>query len=152
MTIWVEANRVAHQAVVRVLKADVAAANVVDGQVTLDLIPLINNVVAQISSDIPDLFGDAVGDLEDLLQTMRDVEDRDTLLPEALDDAEELGYLVRRERGCGLVHDEHAHITGQRLRDLDDLLLRRGPWADDPRLTDGLRDAVGEILTGSDGP
>lgn len=59
-TIWVEANRVAHQAVVRVLKADVAAANVVDGQVTLDLIPLINNVVAQISSDIPDLFGDAI--------------------------------------------------------------------------------------------
>ncbi|MDH3752706.1 MAG: hypothetical protein OEU32_02440 [Acidimicrobiia bacterium] len=59
-TIWIEANRIAHQTAVKVLRGEVDAANVVDGQVTLDLVPLINNVVALISQDIPDLFGGVV--------------------------------------------------------------------------------------------
>ncbi len=59
-TIWIEANRVAHSAAVKVLRGEVAAANVVDGQVTLDLVPLINNVVALISNEVPDLFGGAI--------------------------------------------------------------------------------------------
>jgi hypothetical protein len=32
---------------------------------------------------------------------------------------------------------------------VDDLLLRRGPWADDPKLAPGLRDAVTEVLAGT---
>lgn len=58
--IWLEANRVAHSAAVKVLKGESDAANVVDGQVTLDLVPLINNVVADISQNIPELFGGVV--------------------------------------------------------------------------------------------
>jgi hypothetical protein len=59
-TIWIEANRVAHSTAVKVLKGDAAATNVVNGQVTLDLVPLINNVIAQVSNEVPDLFGGAI--------------------------------------------------------------------------------------------
>lgn len=59
-TVWVEVNRVAHEAAVRVLRAEATAADVVDGKVTLNLVPLINNVVAQISQDTPELFGGAI--------------------------------------------------------------------------------------------
>lgn len=58
--IWLEANRVAHSRAVKVLKGESDVANVVDGQVTLDLVPLINNVVADISQNIPELFGGVV--------------------------------------------------------------------------------------------
>jgi len=58
--LWIEANRVAHQQAVRVLRGDAEAVNIVDGQVTLDLVPLINNVIAQISQTTPELFGGAI--------------------------------------------------------------------------------------------
>jgi len=57
--VWVEANRVTHEAVVRALRRE-PGDNVVDGIVTLSLVPLINNVVAQISEDTPELFGGAI--------------------------------------------------------------------------------------------
>ena len=36
---------------------------------------------------------------------------------------------MRRERGGGFVHDQHANIERQRLRDLHGLLLRQGQTA-----------------------
>jgi len=59
-TIWTESNRIAHRTAVKVLRGEVDVANVVDGQVTLDLLPLINNVVALISQEIPELFGGVI--------------------------------------------------------------------------------------------
>ncbi len=77
--LWIETNRVAHEAAVRVLKGEADAANVVDGEVTLDLVPLINNVVAEISQNVPDLFGGAVsvpevtpGDVDQATQNLTD--------------------------------------------------------------------------------
>lgn len=58
--LWIEANRVAHELAVKVLRGDAEAASIVDGKVTLDLVPLINNVIAQISATNPELFGGAV--------------------------------------------------------------------------------------------
>ena len=73
---------------------------------------------------------DAVGLLEDLLQAMGDEEDGHALDLSSAMMREELGHLVGRERGRGLVHDEHARVERERLGDLHRLLLgqrqRRG--------------------------
>ena len=66
--------------------------------------------------------GDPVGDLEDLLQAVADEEDGDALVAQVLDQAEELGDLVRRQRRRRLVHDEDADVERDRLGDLDGLL------------------------------
>ncbi len=58
--LWIEANRVAHQQAVRVLRGDAEAVSIVDGKVSLDLVPLINNVIARISQNTPELFGGAI--------------------------------------------------------------------------------------------
>ncbi|MDH3755139.1 MAG: hypothetical protein OEU32_14810, partial [Acidimicrobiia bacterium] len=58
--LWIDANRRAHEAAVKVLKGEVDAVTNVDGQVTLDLVPLINNVIAEISQDTPELFRGAI--------------------------------------------------------------------------------------------
>ena len=52
--------------------------------------------------------GDAVGDLEDLVEVVRDVDDRDRLLLEPADDAEDELRLLLGERGGRLVHDQDA--------------------------------------------
>ncbi len=57
--IWVEANRLAHEQAVALLRGE-DDTTVVDGKVTFDLAPVINNVVAQASLDTPDLFGGAI--------------------------------------------------------------------------------------------
>ena len=58
--LWIEANRLAHEAAVAVLRDESTAVTIVDGQVTLDLVPLINNVIAQVSQNTPELFGGAI--------------------------------------------------------------------------------------------
>ena len=63
-----------------------------------------------------------VGDLEHLFDAVADEEDRDALVAQVADQLEELGDLVRRERGGRLVHDEHADVERDRLGDLDRLL------------------------------
>ena len=66
--------------------------------------------------------GDALGDLEDLVQLVGDEDDRLSLGLERLDDLEELARLLRRE-DCGrLVEDEDLGAAVERLQDLDPLL------------------------------
>src|SRR4051794_2426209 len=67
---------------------------------------------------------DAIGDLADLLQPVRDVDDADALGPELAHLLEERLGLGAAERGRGLVEDEELRVQGERLRDLDQLLLR----------------------------
>ena len=67
--------------------------------------------------------GDPVGDLEHLVQLVRDEDDRLPLGLERLDDLEELLRLLRREHGGRLVEDEDLGAAVERLQDLDALLL-----------------------------
>ena len=70
--------------------------------------------------------GDAVGNLEDLVEVVRDVDDRDLLLLEPADDAEDELRLLLGQRGGRLVHDQDAGLAGERAGDLDDALLGDG--------------------------
>ena len=76
--------------------------------------------------------GDAVRDLEDLGEPMRDEEDADALLDQQPDTLEEGGRLMRRQGGSRLVHDQDSSVDGQRLGDLDGLLLRHREPLDQP--------------------
>ena len=73
--------------------------------------------------------GDAVGDLEDFLEAVADEEHRDPGRGQQADLLEELADLVGGERRGRLVHDQHADVERERLRDLDGLLLRDGEAA-----------------------
>ena len=65
----------------------------------------------------------AVGDLEDLVEVVGNVDDRDRLLLQSADDAEdEFGFVFGERRGR-LVHDEDAGASGERARDLDNAPL-----------------------------
>ena len=57
---------------------------------------------------------------------MGDEQDGHPRAAQSRHDAEEAADLVRRERGGRLVHDQHAHAQGERLGDLDGLLLGQG--------------------------
>ena len=67
--------------------------------------------------------GHAVGDLRQLLEAVRDVDDPDPLRLQLADDAEEVLHLLVAERGGGLVHDQDPGVGPQRPGDLDELLL-----------------------------
>ncbi len=62
--------------------------------------------------------GDAVGNAEDLVHPVRDVDDRDASFLEALHQREERVRFGRRQRRGRLVHDQDARILGQGLGDL----------------------------------
>ena len=66
---------------------------------------------------------DALTDREDLLEPVRDEEDRAAVGAERLDDAEQPRHLGRRQRRRRLVHHDHPRVRRQRLRDLDELLI-----------------------------
>jgi hypothetical protein len=55
--IWVRVNRQAHQAAVEVLRGESEAVTAGDETVTLNLVPVINRVLANITSASPELFG-----------------------------------------------------------------------------------------------
>src|SRR5262249_7718999 len=56
---------------------------------------------------------DALADLKDLLQTMRNVNDRHLLLLETTNQIEELGKLSIGENGGWFVHDDDFRLDGQ---------------------------------------
>ena len=70
--------------------------------------------------------GDAVGDLEHLVQLVADEDDRLAVRLEAADDPEQLLRLLRRQHGGRLVEDEDVRAAVERLQDLDALLLADG--------------------------
>ena len=73
--------------------------------------------------------GHAVGDLEHLVEPVADEQHGHAARGEVANLPEELGHLVGREGRGGLVHDEHAHVQGHGLGDLDGLLGRHGQTA-----------------------
>ncbi|HET6877334.1 MAG TPA: hypothetical protein VFH38_07380 [Jatrophihabitans sp.] len=55
--IWTTANRVAHEALLKVLNGQAAALQTTDGQVVLNLVPLLNNVLAAVQARASDIVG-----------------------------------------------------------------------------------------------
>lgn len=58
--LWVGLNRQAHQAAVKVIRGDSEAIQAGDDSVTINLVPVINDVLAQITSVSPEIFGRTV--------------------------------------------------------------------------------------------
>ncbi len=75
---------------------------------------------------------DALADLEDLLETMRDEQHRVAACAKRLDDAEQPLDLGGRQRCGRLVHHDHAGVRRQRLGDLDELLVGDREPASEP--------------------
>ena len=67
--------------------------------------------------------GDAIGNLEDLVKPVRDVDDSQSLLLQASDDAEEHLDFALGQRSGGFVHHQDARGARERLCDFDHLLL-----------------------------
>ena len=74
--------------------------------------------------------GDAIGDLEDLGQTMADVHHPDATPPARGHRSVQRVDLVRPEGGGGLVEQQHQRIGDERLRHLEELTVRE---AEGPR-------------------
>ena len=85
-----------------------------------------------------------VGDLEDLVEAVADVDDGDAGGLEFADDGEEFLDLLPGERGAGLVHHDDPRPLGEGLGDLDHLLLGDGQRADRRFGIDADADAVEE--------
>ena len=73
--------------------------------------------------------GDAVGDSEDLVHLVRDVDDRGSARLKRADRREQRLRLAVRERGGRLVHDHRGCAAPDRPRDLDRLHLRHAQRA-----------------------
>jgi hypothetical protein len=58
--LWTEVNRRAHARVVDVLEGDMGNLSIEDGQVEINLIPVINQVLARVSEVSPEIFGRSV--------------------------------------------------------------------------------------------
>ena len=69
--------------------------------------------------------GHPVADAADLLQPVRDVDDRDPRRGQLADHAEEVVDLVGVQHRRRLVHDDQPRVARQRPRHADDLLARR---------------------------
>ena len=67
--------------------------------------------------------GDGVADREHLVEAVGDEQHGRALLAQRPDDREQPLDLRARQRGGRLVHDQHARLEAERLRDLDDLLV-----------------------------
>ena len=69
--------------------------------------------------------GDAVGELDDLVQAVRDVDDRYAVAAQPADHGEEAARLVVGQRGGRLVEGDQAAAGPHGAHDLDHLPLRR---------------------------
>jgi hypothetical protein len=66
--------------------------------------------------------GDAVGDLEHLVELVRDDDDRRAARLQRLEDLEQVACLLGRQDRRRLVQDQHARVAVERLQDLGALL------------------------------
>ena len=80
--------------------------------------------------------GDAIGDLEDLIELVADEHDRLAVVPEPTKVVEQLGGLCGRQDRGWLVQDQDLDATVERLQDLDPLLLADRQGLDDGRGVD----------------
>ncbi len=67
--------------------------------------------------------GDPVRQSEDLLETVRNVDDAQAALAQPAQHGEQALHLESRQRRRRLVQDQHPRVDGERARDLDHLLL-----------------------------
>ena len=104
----------------RVGDLEVAADHQLDHRVVVDLVALERADQLAVAQ-----HDDAVAGLDDLVQAVRNEDDRDALRLEAGDDLEQLLGLGERQARGRLVEDDEARVEAQRLGDLDHLLLRR---------------------------
>ena len=89
-----------------------------------------------------------VGQLGDLVHAMRDVEQRQPFLAQALEHHEHLGDVGRGQRRGRLVEDEHARLARQRLGDLDHLPARQRQVLDQRQRMDVGRAGARQRLLG----
>src|SRR5438093_2955615 len=92
---------------------------------------------------------DAVGDGEDLLEPVRDVDDAQAPRAEAAHHGEEALHLRVREGGRRLVEDDRLRFVGQRPRDLHELLLGHAQRAHGDAGRDPRAEAVQQRLRGA---
>jgi hypothetical protein len=91
--------------------------------------------------------GDAVRELEDLVESVADVDDGDPLRAEAAHEREESLDLLVRERGRGLVQSQDPHPRLHGAHDLDELALRRGQLVPHPPVRQDALEAILRQLT-----
>ena len=89
---------------------------------------------------------DGVTDREDLFQAVRDEQHRRALLAQRPHDVEQPLDLGARKRGGRLVHDQHARVEAERLRDLHDLLVGDRQAADRALGVEPHAEAVEQVL------
>ncbi len=85
--------------------------------------------------------GDPVGDLEHLLEAVRDVEDGDAVGGQLAQDREQPPRLALVERRVGLVEDQHPRPLDEHPAQLDQLALADAEAADDGVRVGGQADA-----------
>ncbi len=85
--------------------------------------------------------GDAIGQLEQFLEPVRDIDDADLPRAQPGDQLEQQARLVMAQRGGGLVHDQDAGLAGHGLGDLHHLLLAHAELAHQPARVDRHADA-----------
>ena len=66
---------------------------------------------------------DPIGQLENLVETVRDVQRPDAPRAHLANGLEQACHVVRRQRRSWLVHDDDAGMAAERARDLDELLF-----------------------------
>lgn len=108
--IWVGALRVAHTAALKVLRGESEAVTASDGQVTLNLIPAIDAVLARITSASPEILGRQV-DLPDV-----SVEDVPDAAIQRIEDA--TGVDLGDDWGQLTIYDQGRLETAQRTLDV----------------------------------
>ncbi len=84
---------------------------------------------------------DAIGQLVDFVQPVRDIDDTDAITLELADEVEQLAYIGVLQRLRRLVEKEDFRIGGKRARDFDHMQLRQRQLAD--ALADGHAQLVG---------
>ena len=89
--------------------------------------------------------GDAIGNREDLFETMRDIDDAAAVRLEQPDDREQSLDFAFGQRGRRLVHDDDLRVGADRLGDLDDLLLGHAERFDQARRIDRGADPAEEL-------
>ena len=81
--------------------------------------------------------GDAIGNLEDLVEAVRDVDNSQPLFFQSRNDAKEHLDLALREGSGGFVHHQDARGAREGLCDFDHLLLRDAEFLDRGARVDG---------------
>ena len=76
--------------------------------------------------------GDVIGDAQNLVHLVGDVDDAHAPGRQLFNDLKEVLDLVFCQRGSRLIEHDDLGIVGNRLGDLDHLPLRNGEVADDP--------------------